>query len=46
MKAMKYLMVAGLVLGMAGTANAQVASISTPPQGSVWNTMASVKATL
>lgn len=28
----------------AGTAAAQVASIATPPQGSVWNTMASVMA--
>ena len=34
---------AGAVLAvMAGAALAQVSSISTPPQGSVWNTMASV----
>lgn len=33
---------AAVLIGTAGTALAQVASISTPPQGSVWNTMASV----
>ena len=42
MRLLKYLLGAGLALGLAGTASAQVASISTPPQGSVWNTMASV----
>lgn len=43
MKHMKKLALAGLVaIGLASAAGAQVSSFSTPPQGSVWNTMASV----
>ena len=42
MKLVRYLMAAGVLLSMAGVSSAQVASISTPPQGSVWTTMASV----
>lgn len=38
----RYVLAAGLTLVLNATATAQVASISTPPQGSVWNTMASV----
>jgi TRAP transporter TAXI family solute receptor len=40
----KCLMTAGLALGLAAPAAAQVSSIATPPQGSVWNTMSSVMA--
>ncbi|MEM6460709.1 MAG: TAXI family TRAP transporter solute-binding subunit [Pseudomonadota bacterium] len=39
---MKPLLAAVLSLGLTGAAVAQVSSISTPPQGSVWNTMGSV----
>lgn len=43
MKHMKKLALAGLLaMGIASAAGAQVSSFSTPPQGSVWNTMASV----
>lgn len=43
MKPIKNFVLAGLVAaGLAPAANAQVQSFSTPPQGSVWNTMASV----
>ncbi|MFG5379948.1 TAXI family TRAP transporter solute-binding subunit [Yoonia sp. R2-816] len=35
-------LVGALALGLGGAASAQVQSFSTPPQGSVWNTMASV----
>ncbi|MCT7374624.1 TAXI family TRAP transporter solute-binding subunit [Chelativorans salis] len=44
MKITSYLLAAGLALGLAAPAAGQVSSISTPPQGSVWNTMASVMA--
>ena len=43
MKPIKNLVLAGLLAaGLAPAAQAQVLSFSTPPQGSVWNTMASV----
>ncbi len=42
MRLAKYLFTAGLALGLATPAAAQVLSIATPPQGSVWNTMSSV----
>ncbi len=46
MRLNKYLLTAGLVLGLAAPATApaaaQVLSVATPPQGSVWNTMSSV----
>ncbi|MCE7029417.1 TAXI family TRAP transporter solute-binding subunit [Jiella avicenniae] len=42
MKVFRHLMAAGFAFGIVGAAHAQVSSISTPPQGSVWNTMASV----
>ncbi|MEY8828502.1 TAXI family TRAP transporter solute-binding subunit [Sedimentitalea sp. XS_ASV28] len=43
MKPIKNFVLAGLVAaGLAPAAHAQVQSFSTPPQGSVWNTMASV----
>lgn len=43
MKLLRKLMVASLfAAGIAPSAQAQVQSFSTPPQGSVWNTMASV----
>lgn len=43
MNNIKNILVTGLLLaGMSGAAQAQVSSFSTPPQGSVWNTMASV----
>ncbi len=43
MKMLGKLVCAGLLMaGVATHAQAQVASFSTPPQGSVWNTMASV----
>jgi len=43
MKPIRNLILAGLMAGgMATAAQAQVLSFSTPPQGSVWNTMASV----
>ncbi len=38
----KILTTGTLLVGIAGAAQAQVSSFSTPPQGSVWNTMASV----
>lgn len=38
----KLLLPAALAVGLAGSAMAQVQSFATPPQGSVWNTMASV----
>jgi len=42
---MKHLIVAAIAaMGISTSAAAQVSSISTPPQGSVWNTMASVMA--
>lgn len=42
---MRHLFVAAItVVGITTSAAAQVSSISTPPQGSVWNTMASVMA--
>jgi len=45
MRISRRLLIAGAMsLGLAGAASAQVSSISTPPQGSVWNTMASVMA--
>lgn len=43
MKSIRTLVLAGLVAGgFTAAAQAQVLSFSTPPQGSVWNTMASV----
>lgn len=42
MKISSYLLAAGLALGLTVPAAAQVSSIATPPQGSVWNTMSSV----
>lgn len=43
MKHLRKLALAGIAaLGLASAVQAQVASFSTPPQGSVWNTMASV----
>jgi uncharacterized protein len=42
MKFMKTVIAVGFAIGLSGTAHAQVSSISTPPQGSVWNTMATV----
>jgi TRAP transporter TAXI family solute receptor len=43
MKTVREILSTGILLaGMAGAAQAQVQSFSTPPQGSVWNTMASV----
>lgn len=44
MKLTNLLTAAALAVGAAGGAAAQVQSIATPPQGSVWNTMASVMA--
>lgn len=43
MNILRKILSSGIVLlGMAGAVQAQVSSFSTPPQGSVWNTMASV----
>ncbi|WP_265517314.1 TAXI family TRAP transporter solute-binding subunit [Nitratireductor luteus] len=42
MKISNYLLAASLALGLTVPAAAQVSSIATPPQGSVWNTMSSV----
>jgi TRAP transporter TAXI family solute receptor len=42
MKISSYLFAAGVALGLTAPAAAQVSSIATPPQGSVWNTMSSV----
>lgn len=43
MKLLRNALYSGLLsLVLAGSASAQVSSFSTPPQGSVWNTMASV----
>ena len=44
MRLTKVLSVVAIAVGFAGGAMAQVQSIATPPQGSVWNTMASVMA--
>lgn len=41
-KIVKYLLAGLMSTGLASAACAQVQSFSTPPQGSVWNTMASV----
>lgn len=38
----RYIVAAAFMLGLAVPASAQVMSIATPPQGSVWNTMSSV----
>lgn len=43
MRTLRKIVLAGLMtVGVAAAAQAQVQSFSTPPQGSVWNTMASV----
>lgn len=42
MKFISFLMATGLAFGLAAPTMAQVSSIATPPQGSVWNTMSSV----
>ena len=42
MQFVKHFLAATMSIGMVGAASAEVSAISTPPQGSVWNTMASV----